>query len=176
MFRLHCHSGIPAAAESFRTHRVFLPRCARDISDHPASSGQTHPGIPGMGGGLRPQSQGSHYESGEGRKQRGGRPASSTAHGTSEPARGILHHPEHGDGQDVLLAPAEISYRRPGLSHHPVAAIPPPALLLLHPRSSARPTGHVRQYLPPVSEHLLPERPPFHRDRTETPSSDASTT
>jgi len=44
------------------------------------------------------------------------RPAASAAYGKSGPARGVLRHPEHGDGQDVLFAPAGISYRRPGLS------------------------------------------------------------
>ena len=39
------------------------------------------------------------------------RPALSATHGAAESARGLLHLPQHGDGQHVSLEDAPVSYR-----------------------------------------------------------------
>src|SRR5271165_5791452 len=65
LFRPHRHPGVSAPVDPARTHRLFFPRRAWAVSDHPTSSGTTYLGIPGMGRRLRPQPQNPHPEGGE---------------------------------------------------------------------------------------------------------------
>src|SRR4030095_12949341 len=85
--------------------------------------------------------------------------------GTTEPVRPVLHLQELGTGSHLSGPAPEIPDQRPPISTRIPAALALHALLLLHPRRSPGPHGHVRRVIPAVPDYLLAQRPSLHGRR-----------
>src|SRR6266581_3501600 len=81
--------------------------------------------------------------------------------GIEEPAFCVeLEKP--GTRPEVYRATAEVPHRRPELPDREAAAFPLHALLLLHPGRGDRSLRAVHRIVPPVPDHVLPQRASHH--------------
>ena len=134
-----------------------------------------HRRVPGLGGGLRPQSSAFPSNGPEKgvRKEDYVRPGCAAWSGRSATASTSSSRAWSRARRSASRVP---KYPDQGsqLPHPGAAAQPLHPLLLLHPRRGPRPDGHARGLVLPVPDHLLPQRPSLHRAGTEPAPGSAS--
>src|SRR5208337_923862 len=100
LLRPHRHPRLSERSVSTGTSGLFLPRRSGPAGGEQRSAPPTHPRLPGLGGGLRPQPSPSHGVGRKGSAQRRLRLTPPAPSGQEQRVRVLFHLQEYGTGPD----------------------------------------------------------------------------